>query len=113
MLNLLLQYIKPISYATGAVVVGIVLYGIHSSIKENGRYEGVIAAQQQMIREQSLQIEALSNAISLTNKLINERDEEVKALHEQMQGLTQNLGQDANSEAPDALKEYFNRLNAK
>lgn len=113
MWTLFVKNLKPISYIVIAIMTGFVLWGLHTTIKDNGRYEGIIESQKLIIQDQTLQIETLGKIIDLTNNIIIERDNELDKLEEQMQGLTDDLGEGSGDLAPSTQREYFKRLETK
>lgn len=101
---------KAISYVVIAIIIASVSYKLYSIIDENGQYKAQIALLEYNIKTKDNQIDSLREAFKLTNELVTERDKELKDLIEKMKDNLINLGDDADDQAPESLKEYFRRL---
>lgn len=102
--------IKVIIYFLIASMIATAGWKLYSIIEENSRFQAHIAILEHNNHVKQNQIDSLREAFRLTNELVNDRDKKLRSLEERMRGITDNLGDDADDQAADSLKEYFKRL---
>lgn len=104
------ETIKYVSIAVVAVVVGVMAWKLYSTIEENGALKAQVAVQQATIENKNRQIGLLENDIKVRDQILTERDNMIRDLYEQMDGVTDDLGDDIDDPAPKSIQELFNRL---
>jgi len=94
-----------------AVVAALgVVHKLYKTIQENGEYKVIVETQQEALKNKQEMIDGLNRERKLREEVIADRDEELKALEEKYETVTDNLGSDADDQAVDSLKEYFKRI---
>lgn len=102
--------IKYVAFIVIAIVCGLLVMKLYGTIKENGANQVIIETLQGKIEQDKKNMEILQKQIILNNYILQDRDEQLAALQEKYDGLTDNLGPGENDNAPDSIKEYFKRL---
>lgn len=99
------------------VVIGICallgayfLNSVYNTILENGQYRIHVEEQQKTIANKDKIIKKLEQDKVDVERALRERDAKLQEFELKMEGLTTNLGPNADDQAPEALKEYFRRL---
>ena len=105
------EMFKYIAYIVVALVIFIILWVLYSTIKENGEKDIIIETQTGVIETQKLTITRMELINDLKDQHIAIRDAEAKNLEDKLDNITNNLGDDSLSSAPESLKELFRRLN--
>lgn len=106
------KHAKTIFYAVVLIATALIVWVTLSTIKQNGKYEAIIEAQQSIIETKNQQIRFLEQVIELNNETIHERDILLKEAQNKLSNLSKDLGDDAKDSAAQSLKEYFKRLEA-
>ena len=108
--SLFINNFKYIMYAVVALAIVMLAYKLYDTIRENGANKIVIEQQEAAIRAQKQFIDNLNKDIKLKEDVIQERDDELQALNERLENITDNLGVDEGDDAAESLKELFRRL---
>lgn len=95
----------------GVIFASFVLYKGYSIIQQNGEYKSVIATQNETIKNQTDTIEKLKVDVILRENIIAARDVQVEQLRQDLDGLTDDLGEGSDDLAPQSLREVLRRLN--
>ena len=96
----------------GAILVSVLTVGwkFVSVIQENAVKDAAIEIQRVSLEEKDKAIQSLEDLIKLNEEILEERDIELEDLANQLEGLTENLGDDSEDQAPESIKELFRRL---
>ncbi len=91
-------------------MASVVLYKGYTIIQQNGEYKSVIAVQEVTIKNKDNFISKLQTDIILRENINTAREAQLEMLRNEVDNLTNNLGDDANDQAPKSLKEVLRRL---
>lgn len=95
-----------------AVLVGaFALNTLYNTILENGQYQIEVKTLKESIESQRNLIVKMQEDRLLVEQVIKERDDRMQILQGQIDGITDDLGEGTNDQAPDVYKELFRRLN--
>lgn len=111
--NFVRSNINIILIVGGVLLGSIFLYKVYTVIEHNGEMKSIIAVQEETIKNKNNQIDSLRKINALNEQIIVEKDKEVEDLESQLDGITKELGSDANDLAPEAIRELFRRLQIK
>jgi hypothetical protein len=103
--------IKWIVIGLCVIMASITLNKLYNMVLENGQYRIHVEEQQKTIANKDNIIRKLEQDKLDVQIILMDRDAKVKELELQMDGITVDLGSDANDQAPEAIKEFFRRLN--
>lgn len=100
----------PLLIAAGVLLLVFVGYKGYKIVEENAKAQLTIETQQETIKNKNEQIIRLNKDIVLREEVISNRDVQLQILNGELANITNELGNDANDNAPESLKELFRRL---
>lgn len=103
---------KYLVYAGAILALVVFATKMYNTIKENGQSQIIIETQQKTIDAKNKLIAAKETDQRLMESALQNRDQQIEALTNQLEMITDNLGAGVDDQAADSLKEFFKRLQA-
>ncbi|QIG70667.1 hypothetical protein EVB91_111 [Rhizobium phage RHph_I1_18] len=102
--------LKWVAIIVATLVFALVCWKLYRIVLDNGVKDGIIATQKITLEHQSRLIDSMEKIAKLNDKIVEDRDKKIDQLNQQMEGLTDNLGEGADDLAPQSLRNFLERI---
>lgn len=107
------KYWKFILAGLAALAIMFMFWQYKSAIEEAAKQQVVIEVLEQENKKNAEAVALLVKDLELKDKIVKERDDELKSLEDKYVDLLSNLPKDSKDVAPESIRETLKRLNGK